>query len=514
VTIGGRRRFDSLGDVWVGLDLGTSGLKGVAVGADRRVLARGRRAYPTHHPEPGACEQDPADWLAAVDDVVAQLRTSVDDTRWAGIGLSAMLPTLVTVDADSRPTGPAVTWEDCRAESQGEALREQLGADELYRRTGQWVDGRYLLPMWRRICDTDPGRAAGTTMLLGAKDFVVLALTGHAVTDPSTATGAGCFDLTSGTWGRDLGVGDGPALPDVVRSTAGYPLSPAAAARLRLPEGLSLHVGAADSVLGALGMGVAEPGDIAYVAGTSTVVIGIADEHVIDPGHRFLVTPTADDGRWGLEMDLLATGSAFRWLAGLVAARDETQVLALAASADHGGAPLVLPYVAPGEQGALWDPDLVGSVIGLHLGHGPGDLALGLVHGIVAESRRCLHVLESLGFERRPLRVAGGSAADPWFRQQLADATGRDVVAPVRGQSDYSAVGAAMVAAAGAGVRLPPPPGATTTTVADPARSAWWEGLSARLDEARSLVGRGVESGRAVPEVSRVSAASRPGQSS
>jgi xylulokinase len=308
---------------------------------------------------------------------------------------------------------------------------------------------------------------------------------------PSSAAGAGCFDLATGSWAAGLGAFEVPALPEVVASTAAYPLTAERAAALALPAGLAVHVGAADSVLGALGMGVAEPGDIAYVAGTSTVVLGIADRHLVDAEHRFLVTPTTRRGRWGLEMDLLATGSAFRWLAGLVGARDEAEVLTLAASADPGAVPLVLPYLAPGEQGALWDPDLTGAVIGLHLGHGPRDLALGLVHGVLAESRRCLHVLESLGFDRRPLRVAGGSATDPWFRRQLADASGREVVAPVDGQSDYSALGAAAVAAAGAGVALPLVAGRTTTTVPDPSRAGWWAELAGRLDGARTLVGHG-----------------------
>lgn len=480
-------------DVWVGLDLGTSGLKGVAVGPDGRVLARAASRYPTHRPEPGAAEQDPADWMSAVELVVAQLRGEVEAARWAGIGLSAMLPTLVLADVEGAAVGRAITWEDARAEPQGDVLRERIGAATLYRRTGQWVDGRYLVPMHQRLHDL--GLADGAAAVWGAKDYLVHRLTGSAVTDPSTAAGFGCYDLDTGAWAADLAAPQGLSLPDVQASSASLPLSPAMAAHLGLPEGLPVAVGAADSVLGALGMGVREPGDVAYVAGTSTVVLGIAGEHVVDDEHRFLVTPTAHEGRWGLEMDLLATGSAIRWLATLVGAADEAEVLALASSADADGAPLVLPYVAPGEQGALWDPDLVGAVIGLHTGHAPRDLALGLVHGIVAESRRCLGVLESLGFDRRPLHVAGGSAADPWFRQQLADATGRAVVAPVDGESDYSALGAAAVAAAGAGVELPLLAGATTTTQPDPGREQWWAGLAGRLDDARSRVGHGVGGG-------------------
>jgi len=478
-------------DVWVGLDLGTSGLKGVAVCSDGAVLARGHHAYPTAHPEPGACEQDPQDWLAAVVGVVEQLRVDVDPARWAGIGLSAMLPTLVTVDGDGVPTGPAITWEDGRAEADGDRLRELADEESLYRRTGQWVDGRYLLPMWMRITETDPVRAGRTTALWAAKDWLLHELTGVARTDPSTAAGFGCYDLETAAWDQALAaVAAVPALPEVECASTLHALTAAAAARLGLPEGLPVAVGAADSVCGALGMGANAAGDVAYVAGTSTVILGIWGEHVVDPSHRFLVTPTSEVGTWGLEMDLIATGSAFRWLAGLVGVAGERELLELAAAADPRHAPLVLPYVGAGEQGALWDPNLTGSIIGLHMSHTAGDIALGLVQGILHESRRCLRTLEALGFDRGPIRVAGGSVSDPWFRQMLADASGRVVLAPSDGDSDASAVGAAMVAAAGRQVQLPLL-GTTSSTAPTPGESVRWHLLAQRFERARGLVGHG-----------------------
>lgn len=481
-----------MSDVRIGLDLGTSGLKGIALDESGSVVARASMAYPTSTREPGAREQDPADWIAAVETVVGSLSSQVDPARWRGIGLSAMLPTLVTVDADGRPTGPAITWEDGRAEPQGVRMREAVGADLLYARTGQWVDGRYLLPMWQRIVDTDPDRASRTAGVWGAKDLLVHHLTGRAVTDPSIASGFGCFDLTNGAWDDALAGGiDVPGLPEVAPSSTLLPLAAPAARALGLPEGLPVCVGAADSVLGALGMGARGAGEVAYVAGTSTVVLGLSPERLPDDQHRFLVTPTAEPDLWGLEMDLLATGSAVRWLAGLLGLRDERAVLELAASADPERAPVVLPYVAPGEQGALWDPDLVGSVLGLTLATGPADLALGLLAGIVVESRRCLTTLESLGFGRGPLRVAGGSASDAWFRRQLADATGREVLTPADGDTDASAAGAARLTALAQGADLPAPrPGGAVEP--DPRRAAWWAERAEAADEARARVGHGV----------------------
>jgi xylulokinase len=466
-------------DVCLGLDLGTSGLKAVALSASGAILARAGAAYPTHQPAAGAYEQDPGDWQRAVERVTAQLGQAVPARRWRAIGLSGMIPTLVTLGPGGHPTGPAVTWQDNRADDLGEAFRERLGAAELYRLTGQWVDGRYLLPMFGRIAQADPVRAAATTAVVSAKDYLFAWLTGELATDPSTASGYGCYELETGQWnaaalsaaglghaseargseargseahgseahGSEAARSSGPRLPAVWPSAASRPLRAEAAARLGCPP-VPVVLGAADSVLGALGLGVREPGQVAYIAGTSTVILGIADRLILDPAHRFLVTPLAEPGRWGIEMDLLATGSAISWLAGLFGGSlTAAGLIELAAGTDPSRAPVLLPYLSPGEQGALWDPLLHGAVVGLDLSHGREHLARALVNGIILESRRCLAVLGETCGSGRPVRVAGGSAADPSFRADLADATRRPVSMPRYDDSDHSARGAALLAA-------------------------------------------------------------------
>jgi xylulokinase len=220
-------------------------------------------------------------------------------------------------------------------------------------------------------------------------------------------------------------------------------------------------LGAPDSVLGALGLGIDLPGQLAYVAGTSTVILGVTDSLQFDPGHRFLVTPLAEPGRWGLEMDLLATGSALRWLAGLLGAGvSESDVMAMAAQVAPEEAPVVLPYLSPGEQGALWDPTLRGTVSGLTFAHGRQHLARGLLNGILMESRRCLSVLDESAPFSQDLLVAGGSASDPSFRADLANATGRRVTIRDDSHTNYSAVGAAVLAARATGASAQPSPAA------------------------------------------------------
>ena len=479
-------------DVYIGLDLGTSGLKAVALDSSGAILARGGAAYLTHRPAAGACEQDPGDWQRATEQVMAQLGEVVPARRWRAVGLSGMIPTLVTLGPDGQPNGPAITWQDCRADDLGDEFRERCGAVELYRMTGQWVDGRYLLPMFGRIAGIDPPRAAATATIASAKDYLFAWLTGELATDPSTAAGYGCYELQTGRWNGEVlataGAGAaGPGLPAVWPSTASALLRPEAAAQLGCPQ-VPVVLGAADSVLGALGLGVREPGQVAYIAGTSNVILGITGRLVLDPAHRFLVTPLAEPGRWGVEMDLLATGSAITWLAGLLGG-DLTAagLVELAGRTDPAQAPVLLPYLSPGEQGALWDPSLRGAVVGLDLSHGREHLARGLVNGIILESRRCLAVLEETGGFGRAVEVAGGSAADPSFRADLADATRRLVSLPRDDDTDHSARGAALIAALGTDGGWPDGafPAAGVAAEPDEARAKLWDDLWVAHESAR-----------------------------
>ncbi len=272
-------------------------------------------------------------------------------------------------------------------------------------------------------------------------------------------------------------------------STATRPLSAAAAARLGLPAGLPVCLGGADSVLGCLGLGVSRPGDVACVAGTSTVLLGVADRLVIDPAHRYLITPLAGLDGWGFEMDLLTTGSAFRWLAGLLreAGGDEATLMALAARVEPGADGLsFLPYLGPGEQGALWDPTISGALFGLSLAHGAAEVARALVDGVVLESRRCLSVLDQAGLPRGVVRMAGASGADPVFRRQLADACRRTVVYAADGETAHSALGAAAVAAMAVGHGPSPAaaPAALETIAPQDEESSRWDALWERHEAA------------------------------
>ncbi|WP_223694068.1 xylulokinase [Leifsonia poae] len=472
----------------LGIDLGTSGVKVVAVDDRGEVVARARRPSRTERPERDAAEQDPAAWLASCDEALAELARQAPPDSWATIGLSAMLPTLVGLRDDLTVDGPALTWEDGRAEPDGRRIAASIGPAALYRRTGQRFDGRYLLAMHARRVRLG---AAADSWVVGAKDYLFHALTGELLTDPSTAAGYGAYDLHGGRWDRNILDAAGVArVPSIATSTAQLPLLAEVANRWGCAPGLPVLLGAADSVLGAYGLGVRAPGSVAYIAGTSNVVLGWSSTPQVDPDGRYLVTPMADGG-FGFEMDLMATGSALAWLAELLGIAGGAAELAdLAGESPLDDAPLVLPYLSSGEQGALWDPRLVGAVEGLTLRTSRSDLARGLLAGIVLESRRCVDALaEAAGSAGGAISVSGSGAASATFRRDLADATGRAVRYDTA-EHDHSALGAALLAGRSALGWADPaaqerPSARVETVEPDALRAGTWADRFARHESAR-----------------------------
>ena len=331
------------------------------------MLARASAAYPTRRPGPGACEQAPADWIAAAESVAAQL---------AARGRAAALARHRAVGDDPYPghrrgrtasrTAPRSRGRTAGPTPAASELRERVRRRaRCTRPTGQWVDGRYLLPMFLRVADDEPARAAATPAA-GRQGLPVRLADRRARHRPEHRHRLRLLPARGRRLGR-RGIAAGGRLPPAARPAGaaagaaldGLPAAAgeiAAAARLRPDPGC---LGAADSVLGALGLGVPRPGQVAYIAGTSNVIMGVAGRLLLDPDHRFLVTPLAEPGRWGLEMDLLATGSAISWLAGLLGTGDRTERPALVGAGRRGRRPRRAPRPAlpePGRAGRAVGP--------------------------------------------------------------------------------------------------------------------------------------------------------------
>jgi xylulokinase len=413
----------------LGIDLGTSAVKVVALDENNAVAAMGSAVFPTYAEMPGQAEQDPGDWLAATATAVSEVGRQLGG-NWAAqvsaVGLAGQLPTLVCMGPDG-PFDRAIAWMDSRADSWASGRIDAKRRELLYQSTGMPIDGRYLAPMFRFHCHEC---AHPVQVILSAKDFLCYALTGQVVTDPSTAAGYGVYTLAGGGWDPAL-CADwdlDPALLPVVRpaqAEAG-PLNAAGARLLGLPEGLPVAVGAADSVAAALAMGGANEGIVSVIMGSSTVIIDAVTSLHLDPRRRYLMTPHAVAGWYGREMDLLSTGSGFRWLGELMGWTNEELQARATASMPGANGLFFAPYLAGGEQGALWNPELRGTLHGLALHHTAADIARAFLEGVLFEIRRCVEVLaEAVPIQR--IVLAGHMAASNAALGMLADILGRPI---------------------------------------------------------------------------------------
>ena len=436
----------------LGVDLGTSAVKVVALATDDAVVGEGAAGFDTDCSLPDQAEQQPADWLRAASDAMQALASDLKGSLardWmeqvAAIGLTGQLPTLVCLD-EAGPLGPAITWKDGRADAWASSRVDSARRTLMYARTGMPIDGRYLAPMLQfHFAD----RIGAVRTILSAKDYLLSELTGLRLTEPSTAAGYGIYDLRERCFSDDLA--DFWHLPRALlpriqgANTLAGPLNDAGAALLGLPAGLPVSTGAADSVCASFAMAGLDERAVSISFGSSAVVIGAtaAAAARLDPAARYLLTPHVNEAWFGREMDLLAAGTGYRWLSELFTwnVGDIDRHASHSVPGAHGL--YFAPYLAGGEQGALWNPRLQGALFGLSLRHSRADIARSFLEGVFFEIRRCIEVLA----ETAPIdavMVSGNLVHSPSSIQMLADILHRAVGAVP--DKSPAAIGAAMLA--------------------------------------------------------------------
>lgn len=448
-------------DCFVGLDLGTSACKAVAVDEAGTVLARAAVEHPLSTPRPGWAEQDPAGWWRAADGAMRALRWRLPAPEAvSAVGLSGQMHGLVALDRADRALRPAMLWCDQRGVQQCRALTERVGGLEaLLARIGNrlWPCDTAGKILWLR--DEEPGAYRRLHRFLIPKDYLRLRMTGEHATDVSDASGTGMFDVRRRCWSSPLldAVGLTPAQVPIAyesQATTGR-LRAAVAARWGLRPGLPVVGGGGDSVVQTTAMGVVAEGSLGVILGTAGVIAGATSAC---PGNRdglLQVSCGNAPDRWHTMGVSLNGGGTFQWLLEVLrevpgAAIDFDGLARLGQAAPAGGGGLAFlphlmgercPRIAPGARGAL---------VGLSRAHGLGHLVRSVMEGVVLNLRAILEIFLGNGSRCDELRASGGSTASQLWLSLLADALGRDVVT-VTGASEGGAYGAALVAGVGAG---------------------------------------------------------------
>lgn len=443
--------------MYLGLDLGTSGLKAMLCDPAQRPLAVVRAEYPTTTPRPGRAEQAPADWIAATRQAVAEIARLVPAvaTGLRAIGLSGQMHSLVALDAADAPLRPAMLWNDARgarflarAHAEFPALSRITGVGAMTSFTAAKLD-------W--LAAEEPDTFAAIRKIVLPKDFLRLWLTGEWATDASDAAGTQLFDQGARRWSPEvctfLGL-DPEVLPPILEATdtAGT-LRASIAAALGLPR-VPVICGGADAATGALATACTDAQRAMISLGTGALYLAAGDAYVPPVNPTLHSFAHCLPGRWYRMAALLNCGSAFDWACRLTGLGAPGAVLsAIDAAGWTGPGPVtVLPYL-DGVRTPYGDPGTKAAVLGLDRATDRLDLVRATLEGVCFTLADADRVLRASGpVAEVPIVIGGGARSRTWTRM-LATILDRPL-AIAEGAEGGSALGAVRLALLGTGGSL------------------------------------------------------------
>jgi xylulokinase len=455
----------------MGIDVGTSGVKVLALSADGQILASAIEAYPLHSPQPGWTQQDPADWWTGTVSAVQQVVTACSGYRIAGIGLSGQMHGMVALDENHAVIREAILWNDQRTESQCRQITEAAGGLQgLLEMTNNQMLTGYTGGKILWLKQNEPENYARTRIVVNPKDYIRFCLTGVLSTDVSDASGFGFYDVKNNGWHQDLIERAGLDLsifPPVVESSAlTGQVTGEAAASCGLAAGIPVAGGGGDAVISTTGLGLIKPGRVAVTLGTSGVVAMGIPAFMANPEGSLQVFRGNAPGTFTAMGVTLAAAGSYHWFRealgqyeieeGKRLGRSSFALLDEAAKKTPAGSEglVFLPYLT-GERCPVNDPAARGGFIGLTSNHGKGHFARSVLEGVAYSLRQVYELTiradPELASESGEVVLAGGGAASPLWRQIIADVFNLPV-RTVYGSAEGGSFGAALVAGVAVGV--------------------------------------------------------------
>jgi len=412
----------------VGLDVGTTGVKAIAITPDGEIVASAEERYSLSTPRPGWSEQDPEDWVRAGEKALARLDVPPDR-----VGFSGQMHGLVCLDERDRVLRPAILWNDQRTGVECAEIEERVGLERLIALTGNRALPGFTAPklLWLRRHEPDVYRRIRRITL--PKDYVRLRLTGEWALDAADASGTLLFDVAHRRWSDEvLTALEVPHdwLPPVFESTE--------------------IAGAGDQQAAALGVGAIEEGIVSVVLGTSGVVLAALPAYAHDSQARVHAFCHAVPDTWEAMGVMLNAAGSLRWLHDVLAPGASFDGLTTEAGRWGPGVEglTFLPYLQ-GERTPHADPDARGAFTGLSLRHDRGALVRGVLEGVAYGLRDSLELLRELGVAPEKGRVSGGGARSRLWLEIVASVLGLPLEPTV--VEEGSAYGAALLAGVAGG---------------------------------------------------------------
>ena len=445
----------------IGIDVGTTAVKAVAVDEMGRLLAEADVEQPISVPRPGWSEQHPETWWRSTEDAISivmdAIRRLPDAVDVRAVGLSGQMHSSVFLDRSGAVIRPALLWNDVRTTDQCREMTAALGLNGLRRTVGNLALEGFTAPKLLWLRENEPASYDRLRTLLLAKDYIRYKLTGEFATEPSDAAGTLLFDVHRRRWSDDVlsALGISPELlPTVVGSTdVSGAVTPSVARDLGLPPSTPVIGGGADNAAGAVGSGVVVPGRVQSSIGTSGALVTPVGRPRVDRQMRLHTFCHSVPDLWYLMGVVLSAGNSLRWLRDILAESGKTsyeQLTNEAAAVPPGSDGLLfLPYLT-GERTPHNDSNARGVFFGLHLGHTRAHLVRAVMEGVTFALRDSLELMRAMVESIPQVRAIGGGARSPLWRQMQADIFGTPVLS--LGDATGPAYGAAIMAAVGVGL--------------------------------------------------------------
>lgn len=456
------------GTFLLGIDVGTQGSKGVIVAQDGTLLASHFLEHGLSTPRPGWAEHEAdaiwwSDFVALSRHLLRQAQ--VEPREIAAVGVCALSPDMLPLDADGRPLRPAILYADTRASAEIASMNHDLGRTGGAALTAQDVGPKIV---WYRA--HEPYRWRRTHKIVSAHGYIVARLTGEHTIDPTTANGfRPFFDPARGEWDAAVCARyDVPleCLPRLADTTAIVGcVTPAAAAETGLAEGTPVIAGATDFPAEAVSTGASDVGDLIVSYGTTMVALAFTDRPLVCPGLWSGHAPFGSlgqlyRGRYTLAGGMATSAALTRWFRdnfGHSERRAEQdlginayQMLSLEAEAVGPGCDglIVLPYFS-GERTPIHDAHAQGVLFGLSLAHTRGHVYRALLEGISYGLAHHVELMRSAGAQLSRIVATGGGSRNPLWAQIVSDVTGLPQVILSRSSA---ALGVAFLAGVGVGL--------------------------------------------------------------
>ncbi|RUL81705.1 xylulokinase [Tautonia sociabilis] len=453
--------------VSLGIDIGTSGTKTLAVRETGEILAGASAEYPCSYPKPGWSEQDPELWWEAVVSTVREVmaKAQLTPADVSGIGLSGQMHGSVFLDEAGAVVRPALLWNDQRTGEEVEEIESRAGGRaQLVRMVANRALTGFTAPKLLWVRRHEPKHWDRVRKVLLPKDYIRYRLSGTYATEVSDASGTLLLDVANRRWSDEL-LGkldlDRSLLPDCFESPeVSARVSAIGAKATGLAEGTPIVGGGGDQPAGAVGNGIVRPGAVSATMGTSGVVFAHLDRVGFDPEGRLQRFCHAVPGDYCAFGVVLAAGGSMQWFrnelgqAEVIAAKEQGVdpyflLTDEAATVGPGAEGLFfLPYLT-GERTPHFDPLARGGWIGLTVRHGRAHLIRSVMEGAAFAMRDCLELIREMGAPVNQIRLSGGGARNPLWRQIQADIYGQD--ACTINASEGPAFGVALLALVGTG---------------------------------------------------------------